>query len=135
MIRALLLSGLVLGLVANIGFNILLIPRHGALGAAIATLITLIAHNLLKQAGLRLGTGVPLYPGRMIWPYAIIVGATALLYSAVHLLDLSLPVGIALAAVVSLGVLRATRSHLDVLVVFPEIGKLPFATRLLGRSS
>ena len=118
--------------ITNIGLNFLLIPRYGALGAAIATLITLIAHNLLKQLGLRLGTGVPLYPAKMMWPYTVIIGATVVLYGAVRILDPPLVVGLVLAAAVSLGVLRATRSHLDVLGVFPELGGLPFATRLLG---
>ena len=121
--------------VANIGFNFLLIPRYGALGAAIATTATLVAHNLLKQLGLRLGTGVPLYPAKMMWPYVVIVVATVVLYATVHILDLSLLVGFLLAAAVSLGVLRATRSHLNVLDVFPEIARMPFATRLLGPPS
>ncbi|HSJ92255.1 MAG TPA: flippase [Ilumatobacter sp.] len=124
-----------IAVVTNIVLNLLLIPEHGALGATIATLITLITHNVLKQLGLRLGTGVPLYPAPMMWPYAVIVTATVLLYSVFHFVDLSLPVGMALIAVVSLGVLRATRSHVDVLDVFPEIGRLPGAARLFGRSS
>lgn len=119
--------------VVNIGLNLMLIPRYGALGAAIATLVTLVAYNLLKQLGLRLGTGVPLYPANMMWPYAVIIAATVMLYGTMRILDPSLLVGIVLAAAVSLGVLRATRSHLDVLDVFPELSGLPFATRLLGR--
>jgi O-antigen/teichoic acid export membrane protein len=121
--------------VMNIGLNLLLIPQFGPTGAAVATLSTLIAHNLLKQAGLRMGTGIPLYPAKMMWPYGVIVVATVGLYAAIHLLDLSLLVGFVLATVVSLGVLRATRSHLHVLDVFPEMSRLPFAEKLLGRSS
>lgn len=120
--------------VTNIGLNLLLIPSHAALGATVATFITLITHNLLKQLGLRFGTGVPLYPRSMLWPYTAIVIATVGLYAVVHLADVSLPVGIVLGAVVSLGVLRVTRSHLDVLEVFPEIGRVPLAKRLLGGS-
>ena len=123
-----------LAVVTNIGLNVLLIPPYGALGAAIATLITLITHNLLKQLGLRLGTGVPLYPARMMWPYVVIVSATTLLWVTMRVVDLPLAGGVLLVAIVSLGVLRATRSHLDVLEVFPELGKLPFASRLLGKS-
>ena len=63
-----------------------------------------------------------------------IVSATALLWVTVRVVDLPLAGGVVLAAIVSLGVLRATRSHLDVLDVFPELGKLPFASRLLGKS-
>lgn len=121
--------------VMNIVLNLILIPAHGPLGAAIATLITLLIHNLLKQFGLRMGTGVPLYPANMAMPYAVVVGAAAGLYAAVHLLDLSLAIGIPLVAMVSLGVLRATRNHLGVLEVFPEMSRLPFAKQLLARSS
>jgi O-antigen/teichoic acid export membrane protein len=121
--------------VMNIVLNLLLIPDHGALGAAVATLATLLTHNVLKQLGLRLGTGVPLYPRNMMMPYAVIVVASVGLYAAVHLLDLSLLVGFLLTTAVSLGVLRATRDHLHVLEVFPEMARLPFADRLLGRRS
>ena len=124
-----------LAVITNICLNFILIPPYGALGAAISTLITLITHNLLKQLGLRLGTGVPLYPARMMWPYVVIVGATALLWVTVRVVDLPLAAGVALAAIVSLGVLRATRSHLDVLEVFPELGRLPLMKRLLGTGS
>ncbi len=123
-----------LAVVTNIGLNIILIPRHGALGAAIATLVTLIVHNLLKQLGLRLGTGVPLYPRTMMWPYFVIVMATIVLTVVVRVFELSLVPGIVATTVVSLVVLRTTRSHLEVLEVFPELGKLPFAHRLLGGS-
>lgn len=124
-----------IAVITNIVLNLMLIPEHGALGAAVATLITLITHNVLKQLGLRLGTGIPLYPAPMMWPYAVIITATVFLYSVFHFVDLGLPVGMGLVAIVSLGVLRATRSHVDVLQVFPEIGRLPLASRLLGRSS
>lgn len=121
--------------VVNLALNIVLIPIYGPLGAAIATLSTLVAHNILKQVGLRLGTGVPLYPANMTRPYLVIIAATVGLFAAMRLLDLSLVPGIVLAAVVSIGVLRATRSHLNVLDAFPEVGRLPFAKRLLRGGS
>ena len=121
--------------VMNIGLNFILIPAYGPLGAAIATLITLLIHNLLKQFGLRMGTGVPMYPANMLMPYTVIVVAAGGLFAVMHLLDLPLTVGIPLAAVVSLAVLRATRNHLGVLEVFPEMSRLPFAKHLLARSS
>jgi O-antigen/teichoic acid export membrane protein len=121
--------------VMNIGLNLILIPAHGALGAAIATTVTLLIHNLLKHYGLRMGTGVPLYPAKMMMPYMVIAVAAGGLYAAVHLFDLSLLVAFPLATVVSLAVLRATRDHLNVLDVFPEMARLPFAKQFMGRST
>lgn len=119
--------------VVNIGLNLILIPAYGPLGAAIATLATLFGHNLLKQFGLRLCTGIPLYPAKMMMPYLVIISAAVGLFAAMRLFDLSLVVGIVLVGLVQLVVMRATRDHLDVLEVFPEVGRLPFASRLLGR--
>jgi O-antigen/teichoic acid export membrane protein len=44
----------------NLALNLLLIPHHGALGAAVSTSATLIVHNILKQIGLRL-VGIGLF--------------------------------------------------------------------------
>ncbi|MEO6571514.1 MAG: flippase [Ilumatobacteraceae bacterium] len=124
-----------IAVVMNIGLNLLLIPDHGALGAAIATLVTLLAHNVLKQLGLRLGTGVPMYPANMVTPYVVIVVASAFLYAFMHIVQPGLVIGFVLATVVSLIVLRATRNHVRVLESFPELAKVPFASTLLKTSS
>src|SRR4051794_283193 len=47
-------------MVVNLGVNLLLIPKYGATGAAIGTTSTLLAHNTLKQIGMRRFTGVHL---------------------------------------------------------------------------
>ena len=51
----------VLAATTNVVLNLFLIPQFGALGAAIGTTLTLVVHNLLKQAGLRLGTGISIF--------------------------------------------------------------------------
>ncbi|MGH2521916.1 MAG: flippase, partial [Anaerolineales bacterium] len=70
----------VLAGVINLAAILLLIPRYGALGAALGTCIALVAHNVLKQAGLRLGTGINLFEWRYFRVYLIItLGALGLL--------------------------------------------------------
>jgi O-antigen/teichoic acid export membrane protein len=119
--------------VANLGLNLLLIPRYGALGAAIGTTATLIIHNVLKQAGLRLGTGINLFEWRYFRVYVtIILGALGLLLFQVVT---SVPVyfSIALAGFVSFMVLRLNRHMLNVSQTFPELLRLPLMRRLLGQ--
>src|SRR5436305_11135399 len=62
----------ILAAVVNVGINLLLIPRYGALGAAIGTCGTLVAHNIFKQAGLLLGTGINLFEWRYLKVYLTI---------------------------------------------------------------
>lgn len=121
--------------VMNIALNIVLIPEFGPLGAAVGTLVTLVVHNLLKQFGLRFGTGVSPYPVGMLRPYVFIVVATVLLFAARAAFDPPLALGILMVAVVSLGLIRVTRTQLDVLTAFPEVGKIPLARKLLGGST
>jgi O-antigen/teichoic acid export membrane protein len=115
-----------------IGANLLLIPPYGALGAAIGTTLTLIVHNILKQAGIHWFTGVHLFESRYVLVYvSIVLSAAALL-----VLQWAIPapawVDLALAGLVSLGVLRLNRHRLAVKETLPEILKLPGAARLLG---
>jgi O-antigen/teichoic acid export membrane protein len=56
----------------NLGLNLLLIPQYGALGAAVGTTITLIIFNILKQAGLGMGTGISMLDRRYLRVYIII---------------------------------------------------------------
>jgi O-antigen/teichoic acid export membrane protein len=51
---------------ANLGINFVLIPRYGALGAAVGTAATLVIYNLLNHAGLLLGTGINLFERRYL---------------------------------------------------------------------
>src|SRR5207237_8707131 len=48
-------------------FNLLLIPRYGAVGAAVATCAGLIAQNLLRQLTLwRAGSGISFFEKRFV---------------------------------------------------------------------
>jgi len=118
----------------NVAINLILIPRYGALGAAIGTASSLMLHNLLKQAGLLLGTGVHVLDRRYLRVYAVIVCSTAGLWAAQHFGDLPAVVSFPLAAAVCLFVVRSNRDLLDVTETFPEMMRIPFIPLLLGKS-
>ena len=117
----------ILAAVANVAVNLVLIPRYGALGAAIGTTGTLIIHNILKQTGLKLGTGASIFEPRYIKVYIIIAVSAGALLGVQELLDLPIYASLVLAAITSLIVLRLNRHMLQVEDMFPELLKLPFA--------
>ncbi len=122
----------ILAALLNLGLNLLLIPRYGALGAAIGTCSTLVAHNIFKQAGLRLGTGISLFEWRYLKVYVgIALGALGLLLTQL-VLSASIVVSFALAALVSLLVVGLNRKALNVGQLFPEVLRLPLARRLFS---
>jgi O-antigen/teichoic acid export membrane protein len=122
----------VLAAAYNAAINWVLIPRHGALGAAIGTGSALIVHNLLKQAGLRLGTGITVFDWRYLRVYAVIAGCAVAFGLVEALLSPPFLVGLALAGVASAVVLAANRAMLRVGAVFPEILRVPLLRRIVG---
>jgi O-antigen/teichoic acid export membrane protein len=122
---------LVLLNVATIALNtvlsLLLVPRMGALGAGIATMVAVIIYNVLKQFGLRLGTGISLFERRYRRGYLVIaLGALGLL--AVQLLTAPpMYVSLALAILTALFVVWANRDVLELDLMFPEVMRIPGA--------
>lgn len=115
-------------LVFNIAVNAVLIPAHGALGAAWGTAATVFGYNLLKHWALRRATGVELLPQRYRAVYVTIaVAFLALVASAT--LDLPLVAALAIAGAGSAAVLWVGRRELAVDALFPELLRIP----LLGR--
>jgi O-antigen/teichoic acid export membrane protein len=122
----------ILAVAINLGINLALIPRYGALGAAIGTGGTLVAHNILKQIGLRLKTGISLFEWRYFKLYAAIALSTVGLLLFQLLTSSPLYVGFALAAFASLVVVGLNRKSLNVGETFPEVLRFPLARRLFG---
>jgi O-antigen/teichoic acid export membrane protein len=119
--------------ILNLGINILLIPRYGALGAAIGTFSILVIFNILKQAGLLLGTGINLFDWYYLRVY-VIIGVSALgLLLLQWFTDLPVYVSIILAGLASVLVLRMNRHLLNVEQTFPEILQIPLMKYLLGK--
>jgi O-antigen/teichoic acid export membrane protein len=112
--------------------NLLLIPRFGVMGAAVATCGTLVIHNVLKQVGLRLGTGInPLNP-RYLGVYGWVLVAFVVAMIPQFLFSVHPSVTVAAALAISLAVLRRTRHSLALAETFPEIARLPVIRRLLA---
>jgi O-antigen/teichoic acid export membrane protein len=108
------------------------VPRFGALGAAIATTTALFAHNLLKQAGLRLVGGLRVFDPQCLSFYALIAGAAAGLVVLQMVALRSIWTAVPVAASVSLVVLWAARHRLRIDATFPELARVPFVGRTLG---
>lgn len=109
--------------VTSLALNFLLIPRYGALGAAIATTGSLVLHNIVKQLGLHGSMSV--FPRRYAPIYAsIALGAGALL--VFRLVASGTTVGLlGGAAVVSAVVVVVNRRALQLGRTFPELLRIP----------
>jgi O-antigen/teichoic acid export membrane protein len=118
--------------VANVVLNLLLIPAYGALGAAIGTASTLILHNILKQAGLRLSTGISIFDRSVLRVYVVLALAIALLVILSMLVELNAIGQLAAAGIATAGVLYLNRDALRIADTFPAVRRLPFARRLFG---
>lgn len=121
----------VLVAIISVALNFLLIPRHGALGAAIATCAAFIVHNVLKQAALRKGTGITVFEWRYLRIYGVIVACALGLLGVQVLFQPPLAIGLVLVVLTSLGVFAVGRSELDINETFPEVARVPVLGRLL----
>ncbi len=118
--------------VINLILLLVLIPPLGALGAALATGITLLAFNSLKQYALWRVVGVRIFEWQYVRVYLLIIGATAGLLAVEFVLDPPLIIGLVLVGVASLVVLRGGRHHLQLADTFPELARVPFIRRIIG---
>jgi O-antigen/teichoic acid export membrane protein len=101
--------------------GIILIPRYGAMGAAIATCATLIIYNILNHIGLKFATQINLFEWRYLRVYlSIIVGTFVLAFLQVWL-KLPIYAGVLLVGIISLFVLLLNRAVLNVEHTFPEL--------------
>jgi O-antigen/teichoic acid export membrane protein len=108
----------------------LLIPDHGAMGAAIAISVTLVAQNLLNQLGLARGVGITPFDRRYLRPYVMVGVACGGLWLVELTLGPPLLVGLALVGLLTVGLLRFNRQHLRLAETFPELTVLPLLSRL-----
>jgi O-antigen/teichoic acid export membrane protein len=117
---------------AFVALGLLLIPAYGALGAALATMASMILHNIFNHLGLWLGgTGVRLLEWRFVSVYLIASFLMLVLLLVQRLAAPPVPVGFALAALMSLILIRMTRRMVNVEVTFPELLRIPILRRLI----
>jgi O-antigen/teichoic acid export membrane protein len=115
----------------NLALNLLCIPRWGALGAAVATGLTLLVHNGLKQAGLRRLIGIRLFDrdyGRVV---ALALGLVAGCAALNLVWEINLAGACAIVALASLLLTYASRDALQIAAIFPELLRVPLLRRLL----
>jgi O-antigen/teichoic acid export membrane protein len=118
--------------IANVALNLALIPAFGALGAGIGTCATLLIHNVLKQAGLRHGTGISVFDREHLRVYGSIVVATGALVALQALLVPGAIVSVILVAAVSALLVYFSRDCLRVGHTFPELLRVPVLRRLVS---
>ncbi len=121
----------IIAVIVNVGVNLVLIPKYGALGAAIGTTGTMIVHNIFKQIGLRLTAGISIFDRQYLPFYLIITGSAAALFLITIFLSENIYIAVPLVALATLFVLRMGKDKLKVEETFPELLKLPFMKKLL----
>jgi len=121
--------------VVNLGLNLLLIPRFGALGAAVGTASTLVLYNIAKQVALARATPLPAFEPRYLRVYGVIAASSLGCLAFQTLVRPPLPIGLALAALLSVVVVVVSRDQLRMAQTFPELLRLPFARLLVGGGS
>ena len=124
----------VTAVLGNVALNLVLTPRLGALGAALATASTLLLHNTLKQLGLRHGTGISVFDWRYARVYVVIGVVAALLGATALVAHPPFVVGVVLAGLGSLVVLRLNRDKLALHETFPELARIPVLRHLAGKA-
>jgi O-antigen/teichoic acid export membrane protein len=114
-------------------FNLLLIPRYGAIGAAVATAAGLVTQSLLRQLGLWLGGGGISFFEKQYASFFLVLGSSALgLYLIQRFTPNNIYAALTLSLSVSAFVLWLVKKHLKIAETFPEILRLPLIGRLLA---
>ena len=117
--------------VMAIGLMLLLIPGYGALGAAIATSATYVTLSGVRQIALSRMTTVRGFDPRYASVWAVALVTTAISFAAKVVLDLPVPVTIALVAGSFVSIFLFSQSKLQVVESFPELKRLPLLGPLL----
>lgn len=119
--------------VVGLAITIPLTSAYGAIGAAIGSAVTLVLHNVLTHVGLLVvKTGVSLLDWRFLRLYALITVLVGMLLAAQVVFDPPIIVGLVLAAVASLVLVRASRRELDIETTFPRLLRVPLLSRLFA---
>jgi O-antigen/teichoic acid export membrane protein len=119
--------------IVNLGLSLLLVPRFGALGAGVATMVAVIIYNISKQLWLWRATGI----GMVEWPYVkaylvIALGALGLL-AIQGTFSPPIIVSLGLAVLLTLFVVRSNAAVLEVDRMFPEVMRIPGVRFLVGQ--
>jgi O-antigen/teichoic acid export membrane protein len=112
--------------------NLLLIPRFGALGAAIATSAGVILQCLFRQAGLWLGCGIDFFAMRYARFFLMLCCSALGLYCIQAVTPSNVYFAVLMASAASVLVLWLVKKQLRIADTFPEVLRLPLLGRLLA---
>lgn len=121
-----------LAMLISLGLSLMLIPRYGALGAAIGTCGTLVLYNILNHLGLRFVTKINLFRPRYFRVYASIALGTMGLMVFQKLMSIPVYVDFFLTILISLIVLLINRNVLKIEQTFPELLRFQIVRLLFG---
>jgi O-antigen/teichoic acid export membrane protein len=116
----------------SVTLSVLLIGAYGAIGAAVATSLTLLAQNVLYQWGLRTRTTIEAFDRRYARAYGSIAAGAIAMVGVEQIVRPPLVVGLGLAAVTALIVLIVNRRLLRVVETYPELGRFGVVRRFFG---
>jgi O-antigen/teichoic acid export membrane protein len=121
-----------IAVVSNLILNFMLIPPYGALGATIATAISMIIHNILKQSGLKFASGISIFDVRYTSFYLILIAGILVLYLIEVFVTKNLFILLGLTGVTTIVILKLSQHQLEIDKNFPELMKLPLIKQLLN---
>jgi O-antigen/teichoic acid export membrane protein len=116
----------------TVGLSVLLIPRYGAVGAAIATTGTLVIYNVINQVSLKYLTEIKMFQWHYLRVYGSIALGTLILVAIQASVSLSIYLGVVIAGIISLTVLFINRDVLNIEHTFPELLRFKIIRVLLA---
>jgi len=108
----------------SLAINLYLIPRYQAIGAGLGTLFTMIIHNVLNHAGLKIKLNMQLFPRRYFKVYFFIIVNTFAVAIIQYLFKPQIIIAIFLAVLSSILVLWLNRRALEIEGFFPELQRI-----------
>ena len=124
-----------LAMLISVGLSLVLIPRYGAVGAAIGTCVTLVLYNILNHIGLKFATRINLFEARYLRVYLSIAVGTITLAVFQRWVAPPIYIGIFLAGLISLAVLVMNRQVLNIEQTFPEMLRFHIVRVLFASNS
>ncbi len=118
--------------IAGVVLDLVLIPRYGALGAAIGTAAMLIVSTALRQVALGVVLGINVLERKFLAFYAPIAAAVLVLMALRSLLQQNLLMAAVLAFLTVGCVVLLVRKDLNISEIFPETSRIPLVGRLVA---
>jgi len=110
-----------LSVIAGSLATIFMIPRFGAIGAAVGTSGTLIARNIFTHAGLKMGSKIRLFDRKYLRLYLLITATAAGLLVFQTITSENVYLGLMLAVLLSLIAFVLSTDNLELKETFPEL--------------